>query len=215
MGAKNELRKGKDKLDKDRIYTFLAEKQCNFLMNIVIGVACVNANSEVKSLMNSVLALAVWRLDNASLKTVLYEAMFIVNSRPLMPITINNPKGVTKCWTPNHRLLWRLPHLLLLPVKFVNEVLYARKRWQRVQYLTEKFWNRWRKEYLVNIRVLLHFRYHSPAVSMDYIACNSHCREEVKLVRRQYTFGRGRGPAVETLRKDLEISSSNTVADRN
>lgn len=59
MGAKNELRKGKDKLDKDRIYTFLAEKQCNFLMNIVIGVACVNANSEVKSLMNSVLALAV------------------------------------------------------------------------------------------------------------------------------------------------------------
>lgn len=46
MGAKNELRKGLTELDKDRIYILLAEKQCDFLMNIVIGVACVNAKSK-------------------------------------------------------------------------------------------------------------------------------------------------------------------------
>ena len=31
------------------------------------------------------------------------------------------------------------------------EDLYLRKRWRRVQYLTEQFWSRWRKEYLANI----------------------------------------------------------------
>ena len=42
-------------------------------------------------------------------------------------------------------------HLLPLPGKFVKEDLYARKRWQRVQYLAEEFWSRWCKEYLANI----------------------------------------------------------------
>lgn len=48
------------------------------------GGVCECQIKTVKSVMNSVLALAAGRLDHASLKTVLYEAMFIVNSRPLV-----------------------------------------------------------------------------------------------------------------------------------
>ncbi|KAL1272956.1 hypothetical protein QQF64_028818 [Cirrhinus molitorella] len=37
------------------------------------------------------------------------------------------------------------------PGKFAPEDLYARKRWRRVQYLTQQFCSIWRKEYLANI----------------------------------------------------------------
>ncbi|XP_059839468.1 uncharacterized protein LOC132401354 [Hypanus sabinus] len=43
--------------------------------------------------------------------------------------------------------------------KFMAEDLYARKRWHRVQYLTEQFWSRWKKEYPANIT--LRQRWHS------------------------------------------------------
>ncbi|KAG7510021.1 hypothetical protein JOB18_011341 [Solea senegalensis] len=37
------------------------------------------------------------------------------------------------------------------PGEFIGEDVYARKRWRQVQYLSEQFWSRWKKEYLSNI----------------------------------------------------------------
>ncbi|XP_071802646.1 uncharacterized protein [Asterias amurensis] len=44
-----------------------------------------------------------------------------------------------------------LPLPLPPPGKFVPQDMYLRKRWRRVQYLTEQFWSRWRKEHLQNL----------------------------------------------------------------
>ena len=37
------------------------------------------------------------------------------------------------------------------PGNFVSEDIYLRKRWRRVQYLTQQFWSRWRKEYVSSL----------------------------------------------------------------
>lgn len=154
LGAKNELERGLMELDKERISTYLARKQCDFLMNVPeashMGGIWERQIRTVRSVMSSVLAQAKGRLDDTSLRTFFYEAMSIVNSRPLTTNTINDPKGVEPL-TPNHLLTMKSIVPLAPPGKFVREDLYAKKRWRRVQYLSEQFWSRWRKEYLASI----------------------------------------------------------------
>ncbi len=163
VGAKNELEKGLKDLDQERISTYLASKQCDFLMNVPeashMGGVWECQIRTIRSVMNIVLAQVKGRLDDTSLRTFFYEAMSIVNSRPLTTNTINDPESVEPL-TPNHLLSMKTSLPLPPPGKFVREDLYARKRWRRVQYLSEQFWSRWRKEYLTNIS--LRQQWHKP-----------------------------------------------------
>ncbi|KAL1268410.1 hypothetical protein QQF64_033773 [Cirrhinus molitorella] len=163
VGAKNELEKGLMNLDKERISTYLASKQCDFLMNVPeashMGGVWERQIRTIRSVMNVVLAQAKGRLDDTSLRTFFYEAMSIVNSRPLTTNTLNDPKSVEPL-TPNHLLTMKTSVPLPPPGKFIQEDLYARKRWRRVQFLSEQFWSRWRKEYLANIS--LRQQWHAP-----------------------------------------------------
>ena len=56
--------------------------------------------------------------------------------------------------TPNHLLTMKSTIVTPPPGSFSVDDTYLRKRWRHVQYLTNEFWNRWRKEYLL----LLHQR---------------------------------------------------------
>ena len=76
--------------------------------------------------------------------------MAIVNSRPLTYQCLNDPKSLEPL-TPNHLLTMKNKTLLPPPGKFVNEEVYARKRWRWVQFLAEQFLSRWRNEYLINL----------------------------------------------------------------
>ena len=38
------------------------------------------------------------------------------------------------------------------PGSFVRPDLYSRRQWRRVQYLADKFWSRWRKEFLSTLQ---------------------------------------------------------------
>ncbi|KAL6490189.1 hypothetical protein MHYP_G00005340 [Metynnis hypsauchen] len=163
VGAKNELTKTLKEVDKDRLTAYLAEKQCDFTMNVPdashMGGVWERQIRTVRSVLSWVLSQSAGRLDDASLRTFFYEAMSIVNSRPLTTDNINDPKGLEPL-TPNHLLTMKACVPLPPPGKFVAEDLYAKKRWRRVQYLTEQFWGRWRKEYLTNIT--LRQRWQSP-----------------------------------------------------
>lgn len=86
-------------------------------------------------------------LDDEMLRTFMCEAAAIVNSRPLTVTNIHDPNSLEPL-TPNH-LLTMKSKIILPPLgKFQREDLNSRKRWRRVQYLTNEFWIRWRKEIL-------------------------------------------------------------------
>lgn len=163
VGARNELEKCLMELEKDRISTYLASKQCDFLMNVTeashMGGVWECQIRTMRSVKSSVLAQATGRLDDTSLRTFFYEAMSIVNNRPLTTDNMNDPKSVEPL-TPNHLLTMKTSVPLPPPGNFVREDVFARKRWRRVRYLTEQFWSRWRKDYLANIS--LRQRWHAP-----------------------------------------------------
>ncbi|XDV43684.1 hypothetical protein PO909_012122, partial [Leuciscus waleckii] len=104
----------------------------------------------VRSVLQSTLLIASERIDDSSLRAFFYEAMSIVNSRPLTVNNLSDPNSLEPI-TPNHFLTMKSTIALPPPGKFTKEDLYARRRWRHVQYLAEQFWSRWRKEYLSNI----------------------------------------------------------------
>ncbi len=91
------------------------------------------------------------RLDTTTLRTFLYETMAIINSRPLSVEHLHDPTGPEPL-TPNHILTMKSSVILPPPGKFSNEDLYLRKRWRRVHFLANSFWQRWKREYLLNLQ---------------------------------------------------------------
>ncbi|XP_048048490.1 uncharacterized protein LOC125269604 isoform X1 [Megalobrama amblycephala] len=153
MGAKNEFKKALEEIDTERVAAFLSEKQCDFVMNAPhashVGGVWERQIRTVRSVLNSILSSHPAKLDDSSLRTFLYEAMAIVNSRPLTVDCLTDPKSLRPI-TPNHLLTLKSTAALPPPGKFEEDV-YARKRWRQVQYLAEQFWSRWRQEYLANL----------------------------------------------------------------
>lgn len=104
-----------------------------------------------RSILTAMLNKSSNRLDTTSLRTLLYETMAIINSRPLSVEYLNDPSGPEPL-TPNHILTMKSSGILYPPGQFCREDLYLNKRWRRVQYLANEFWQRWRREYLLNLQ---------------------------------------------------------------
>ncbi|CAI5694724.1 unnamed protein product [Oreochromis niloticus] len=152
--AKNEMYNALKQMDVNRLSAFLAERQCDFIMNAPhsshVGGVWERQIRTVRNVLRSTLSLSPGRLDDGCLRTLFYEAMSIVNSRPLTVDNLNDPNGPEPL-TPNHLLTMKPTGALPPPGTFIREDMYARKRWRHIQYLAEQFWNRWRREYLSNI----------------------------------------------------------------
>ncbi|XP_037394566.1 uncharacterized protein LOC119263501 [Pygocentrus nattereri] len=163
IGAKNEMAKALRELSKERVAAYLADNQCDFQMNTPhsshTGGVWERQIRTVRSVLSTVLADSAGRLDDTSLRTFFYEAMSIVNNRPLTVDNISDPTSLEPL-TPNHLITMKSSVPLSPPGRFIREDLYAKKRWRRVQYLSEQFWHRWRKEYLSNIA--LRQQWHAP-----------------------------------------------------
>ncbi|XP_076858013.1 uncharacterized protein LOC143512031 [Brachyhypopomus gauderio] len=168
VGAKHEFTEALKEVDSERIATFLAEKQCDFIMNAPCashaGGVWERQIRTVRSILRSTMALSSDRLNDASLRAFLYEAMAIVNSRPLTVDNLSDPNSLEPL-TPNHLLTQKSDRALPPPGEFVREDIYGKKRWRHVQYLAEQFWSRWRKEYLTTIATRQ--RWHSPKRNMQ------------------------------------------------
>ncbi|XP_013412394.1 uncharacterized protein LOC106175106 [Lingula anatina] len=154
VGAKNEFTAALKEMDAQKVACYLANQDCDFLMNAPhsshVGGVWERQIRTIRNVLAGVINLCPGRLDDSSLRTLFYEAMAIVNSRPLSIANINDPECAEPL-TPNHILTMKSSVPLPPPGNFVSQDMYLRKRWRRVQFLTQQFWSRWRKEYLQNL----------------------------------------------------------------
>lgn len=131
VGARNELREALKQCDVSRLEAYLADKQCDFIFNAPAashaGGIWERQIRTIRNVLNATLSLCPGRLDDASLRTLFYEAMAIVNSRPLNTDGINDPTSLEPL-TPNHLILMKSKVALPPPGKFVKEDMYATKR---------------------------------------------------------------------------------------
>ncbi|XP_030834543.1 uncharacterized protein LOC115921321 [Strongylocentrotus purpuratus] len=151
VGAKHELKQALREMDADDVARNLLEQNCEFKMNPPssshMGGVWERQIRNVRNVLNGLLEQCGTQLNVSSLRTFLYEAMAIVNSRPLSVDNLESPDGPLPL-TPNHVLTMKSGLILPPPGSFEREDIYLRKRWRRVQYLTQFFWTRWQKEYL-------------------------------------------------------------------
>jgi len=84
-------------------------------------------------------------LTDEQLNTFIVEVEFVVNSRPLTPVS-DDPHDL-EALTPNH-ILQLKPMGSLPPGVFEPDQTYLRNSWKKVQALVNAFWRRWIPEYL-------------------------------------------------------------------
>lgn len=99
----------------------------------------------VKKTLNSVLREQPLKLTDEQLNTIFCEIESILNCRPLTELS--NDIEDLNALTPNHLLLLH-EGATFPPGLFSKDDSYVRRRWKQIQYLSDIFWVRFRKEYL-------------------------------------------------------------------
>ena len=77
--------------------------------------------------------------------------MAIINGRPITLQNMNDPEAPTPL-TPNHLLTFKSNVVVPPPGHFDREDIYSRKRWRCVQGITNEFWQRWKKEFVLTLQ---------------------------------------------------------------
>ncbi|XP_070182296.1 uncharacterized protein [Littorina saxatilis] len=190
VGAKHELDRHFEQLNRKTILAKLLDLQCEFKFNPPssshMGGVWERQIRSVRSVLTGILDQSSTRLDTSSLRTLMYEVMAIINSRPLSVEHLERADGPLPL-TPNHILTMKSGLIMPPPPGcFVKEDLYLNKRWKRVQFLADLFWTRWRKEYLQSLQGRSKWQKPQTNVAVDDIVLlqdESDCRNDWKIAR--------------------------------
>ena len=159
VGAKNELERALSEIDNTQVQQFLLKQGCDYFrfnMNVPsashMGGSWERQIRTVRSILSSFLDEAGLQLNDESLRTLMCEAAAIVNSRPLTVDSLYDPTSLEPL-IPNHLLTLKSKIILPPPGEFLRADVYARRRWRRVQHLTNEFWTLWKKEFLQTLQL--------------------------------------------------------------
>lgn len=189
VGANNEISKLFSEMDEsDRFTKFLREHQCQFVFNTPhashMGGSWERLIRSVRSVFSGI-TMHMHNLTTSNLRTIMYECMAIINSRPLTTISHDCTP-----LSPNDLLNLKSSVILPMPGSYSDSDIYARKRWRAVQLLVDKFWQRWKKEYVQQMQIRQKWIETKRNISVDDIVilheeCN---RLEWKIGRVVNTF---------------------------
>ena len=138
-----------------------------------------------RRILNGLMSSAEGRLTTSSLRTLLYEVMAILNSRPLSVESLEDPSGPLPL-TPNHILTTKSSGILPPPGVFQKEDLVLRKQWRKVQHLADRFWEEWRRDYLATLQTRRKWQQRQPNLEPGDIVILSDdkvCRADWRLAR--------------------------------
>ena len=147
-GAEKVLRMSLEKWNKQMIEEYLRQREIAWSFNPPAASARGGAWERLIRSVRRILS-TLWSpkipLTDEMLCTFLVEVESIINSRPLVPLSIDARNN--EPLTPNHLLLLRSsPNQC--PGVFEENSSYARKKWMYVQHLANVFWKRWIDEFL-------------------------------------------------------------------
>ena len=154
IGAAKELQKAYQEIDCEKIKNYFLNNGCEFVFNSPyssnMGDTFERQIRTVRNILNNILHNNGYHIDTPSLRSFLYEVISLVNCRPLSGTFIKDKE--LEPLTPNHLVMMKSTIITPPPGNFDATDLYARKRWRQVQQLTNMFWDRFRKEYLLNLQ---------------------------------------------------------------
>ena len=144
------LRDSLEELNQQQIHDFLLQKNIEWRFNPPtashMGGAWERMIRSIRRIFGALLKGQT--LTDELLTTLMAEVEGIINSRPLVPVTMD--PEFDEPLTPNHLLLLR-GNPNLPPGIFDQKESYGTRRWAQSQYLAQQFWSRWIKEFLPNL----------------------------------------------------------------
>jgi hypothetical protein len=155
VGANNELERELREMEPGSLLeTYLRDHKIEFIFNPPhashMGGVWERQIRTIRSVLDGMPRMVKGRLDTSSLRTAFYEAMSIVNSRPISVENLSDPTAAIL--TPNHLITMKSQCVPPPPPgKFDSTDMYGRKQWKRVQSFAEEFWKTWKASYLNNI----------------------------------------------------------------
>ena len=156
VGAQTELKKALEEMDHDDIQRRLSK---DFNSDWVIkwkrnppaashmGGVWERQIRSVRSILSALMREYGHALDDESLRTLMTEVECIINTSRPLTVPSSDP-GDLDPLTPRHLLTMKSKIVMPPPGNFQKADVYLRRRWKRVQYLSNVFWWRWRKEYV-------------------------------------------------------------------
>ena len=136
-----------EELNQQQIHDFLSQKNIEWRFNPPtvshMGGAWERMIRSIRRIFGALLKGQT--LIDELLTTLMARVEGIINSRSLVPVTMD--PEFDELLTPNHLLLLR-GNPNLPPGNFDQKESYGTRRWAQSQYLAQKFWSRWIKEFL-------------------------------------------------------------------
>lgn len=158
IGARRELKEALAEMDQSQVKEEMLKENCDWFevkLNVPsashMGGIWERQIRTVRSVLSALLEKNGQQMNDEALRTFMCEAEAVVNSRPLTAEGITSA-DTAEPLTPNHFLTLKTKVVLPPPGKFTSADLYSRKWWRRVQHLTNEFWCRWKKEFLLSLQ---------------------------------------------------------------
>ena len=159
VGARNELKRAFEEMDVDKVTNFLLNNGTDFITwkhnppySSNFGGAWERLIRSARTILGGLIKSHGHYLNDESFRTLLVEVEAIINSRPLTVDAMSDPHSPLPL-DPTNLLTMKSSVILPPPGTFQKEDVYCRRRWRRIQHLSNEFWSRWRKEYLQQIQI--------------------------------------------------------------